>query len=144
LDNACLVALAVGDLATADCSAAMLLQHSVKHVLGYWRALGRCSRRYPNSKSPSRRLETAVCSYRVANGSHGAIGTAKWTGEPLRDVLYRAGVKAEAIAVRCNGLDEPVVEGAQGYMKSLDIRPTRAFNPARPASIRCRSTAWCH
>jgi DMSO/TMAO reductase YedYZ molybdopterin-dependent catalytic subunit len=37
----------------------------------------------------------------------------------LRDVLDRAGVKAGAIAVRFNGLDEPVVDGAPGYMDPL-------------------------
>jgi DMSO/TMAO reductase YedYZ molybdopterin-dependent catalytic subunit len=43
----------------------------------------------------------------------------------LRDVLDRAGVKAGAIAVRFNCLDEPVVDGAPGYMKSLDIDHAR-------------------
>src|SRR5882757_1072432 len=56
---------------------------------------------------------------------HGAMGNAIWTGVRLRDVLDRAGVKAGAIAVRFNGLDQPVVEGAPDFMKSLDIDHAR-------------------
>ncbi len=64
---------------------------------------------------------------RVAGGQweNGAMGNARWTGVRLRDVLDRAGVKARAIAVRFNGLDEPVTEGAPDYMKSLDIDHAR-------------------
>ena len=40
LDAACWVALAVGDLATAERSVGMLLEHSVKQALGFWQALG--------------------------------------------------------------------------------------------------------
>jgi predicted ATPase/DNA-binding winged helix-turn-helix (wHTH) protein len=40
LDAACMVALAVGDLATAERSVAMLLEHPAKHALGFWQALG--------------------------------------------------------------------------------------------------------
>jgi hypothetical protein len=43
----------------------------------------------------------------------------------LRDVLDRAGVKAGAVGVRFNGLDEPVVEGAPDFMKSLDLDHAR-------------------
>ena len=56
---------------------------------------------------------------------HGAMGNARWTGVRLRDVLDRAGVKAGAVAVRFNGLDEPVVDGAPDFMKSLDIEHAR-------------------
>ena len=64
---------------------------------------------------------------RVAGGqwAHGAMGNARWTGVRLRDLLDRAGVKAGAVAVRFNGLDEPVVDGAPDYMKSLDIDHAR-------------------
>jgi DMSO/TMAO reductase YedYZ molybdopterin-dependent catalytic subunit len=60
---------------------------------------------------------------RVAGGQwfNGAMGNAKWTGVRLRDVLNRAGVKTGAVAVRFNGLDQPVVDGAPDFMKSLDI-----------------------
>jgi hypothetical protein len=64
---------------------------------------------------------------RVPGGEwfNGAMGNAKWAGVRLRDVLDRAGVKAGAIAVRFNGLDQPVVDGAPDYMKSLDIDHAR-------------------
>jgi predicted ATPase len=41
LDAMCAVALAVGDLATAEHSVAMLLEHSARHGLGFLQALGR-------------------------------------------------------------------------------------------------------
>ncbi len=64
---------------------------------------------------------------RVSGGQwgNGAMGNARWTGVRLRDVLDRAGVKAGAVAVRCNGLDQPVVEGAPDYLKSLAIDHAR-------------------
>src|ERR1700738_4763067 len=64
---------------------------------------------------------------RVAGGQweHGAMCNARWTGVRLRDLLDRAGVKAGAVAVRFNGLDEPVVDGAPDYMKSLDVDHAR-------------------
>ena len=64
---------------------------------------------------------------RVPGGEwgNGAMGNAKWTGVRLRDVLDRAGVKAGAVAVRFNGLDEPVVDGAPDFMKSLAIDHAR-------------------
>jgi DMSO/TMAO reductase YedYZ molybdopterin-dependent catalytic subunit len=64
---------------------------------------------------------------RVAGGQwrNGAMGNARWTGVRLRDVLDRAGVKPGAVAVRFNGLDQPVVDGAPDFMKSLDIDHAR-------------------
>ena len=64
---------------------------------------------------------------RVAGGQweNGAMGNARWTGVRLRDLLDRAGVKASAISVRFNGLDEPVVDGAPDFIKSLDIDHAR-------------------
>ncbi len=53
------------------------------------------------------------------------MGNARWSGVRLRDVLDRAGVKAGAVQVRFNGLDEPVVDGAPDFMKSLDIDHAR-------------------
>jgi len=49
------------------------------------------------------------------------MGNALWTGVRLKDVLDRAGVKAGAVAVRFNGLDQPVVGNAPDFMKSLAI-----------------------
>jgi DMSO/TMAO reductase YedYZ molybdopterin-dependent catalytic subunit len=64
---------------------------------------------------------------RVPGGewSHGAMGNARWTGVRLKDVLDRAGVKAGAIQVRFNGMDEPVVPDAPDFMKSLEIDHAR-------------------
>jgi DMSO/TMAO reductase YedYZ molybdopterin-dependent catalytic subunit len=64
---------------------------------------------------------------RVPGGewSHGAMGNARWTGVRLKDVLDRAGVKAGAIQVRFDGMDEPVVADAPDFMKSLDIDHAR-------------------
>ena len=53
------------------------------------------------------------------------MGNAKWLGVCLRDVLDRAGVKPGAVAVRFNGLDEPVVADAPDFMKSLSIDHAR-------------------
>jgi DMSO/TMAO reductase YedYZ molybdopterin-dependent catalytic subunit len=64
---------------------------------------------------------------RIAGGQwrNGAMGSARWVGVRLRDVLDRAGVKAGAVAVRFNGLDEPVADGAPDFMKSLGIDHAR-------------------
>lgn len=60
-----------------------------------------------------------------AQWANGAMGNARWTGVRLRDVLDRAGVRAGAVAVRFDGLDEPVVEGAPDFRKSLAIDHAR-------------------
>jgi DMSO/TMAO reductase YedYZ molybdopterin-dependent catalytic subunit len=60
-----------------------------------------------------------------AQWAHGAMGNARWTGVRLRDVLDRAGVKAGAVQVRFNGLDEPVVSDAPDFKKSLAIDHAR-------------------
>ena len=64
---------------------------------------------------------------RIAGGqwANGAMGNALWTGVRLRDVLDRAGVKAGAVQVRFDGLDEPLVDGAPDFMKSLDVDHAR-------------------
>ena len=64
---------------------------------------------------------------RVSGGqwSHGAMGNARWIGVRLKDVLDRSGVKAGAIQVRFNGMDEPVVPDAPDFMKSLGIDHAR-------------------
>jgi DMSO/TMAO reductase YedYZ molybdopterin-dependent catalytic subunit len=60
-----------------------------------------------------------------AQWAHGAMGNAMWTGVRLKDVLDRAGIKAGAVQVRFNGLDEPVVPEAPDFRKSLDIDHAR-------------------
>jgi DMSO/TMAO reductase YedYZ molybdopterin-dependent catalytic subunit len=64
---------------------------------------------------------------RVAGGqwANGAMGNARWTGVRLKDVLDRAGVKAGAVQVRFNGMDEPVVPDGPDFKKSLDIDHAR-------------------
>jgi len=60
-----------------------------------------------------------------AQWSHGAMGNARWTGVRLKDVLDRAGVKAGAVQIRFNGMDEPIVPDAPDFMKSLNIDHAR-------------------
>ena len=64
---------------------------------------------------------------RVAGGewANGAMGNARWTGVRLKDVLDQAGVKAGAVAVRFDGLDEPLGADAPDFRKSLDIDHAR-------------------
>jgi DMSO/TMAO reductase YedYZ molybdopterin-dependent catalytic subunit len=64
---------------------------------------------------------------RVAGGQwgNGAMGNARWMGVPLRAVLDRAGVKAGAVQVRFNGMDNPVVPTGPDFMKSLSVDHAR-------------------
>jgi DMSO/TMAO reductase YedYZ molybdopterin-dependent catalytic subunit len=64
---------------------------------------------------------------RVPGGqwSNGSMGNARWTGVRLNDVLERAGVKAGAVQVRFNGMDEATVPDAPDFMKSLAIDHAR-------------------
>jgi hypothetical protein len=64
---------------------------------------------------------------RVAGGewANGAMGNARWTGVRLKDVLDQAGVKAGAVAVRFNGMDEPLLPDAPDFMKSLAVDHAR-------------------
>ena len=64
---------------------------------------------------------------RIAGGQwgNGAMGNARWTGVRLRDVLDRAGVRAGAVAVRFDGLDEPVVPDGPDFRKSLAVDHAR-------------------
>ncbi len=64
---------------------------------------------------------------RVPGGqwANGAMGNALWAGVRLKDVLDRAGVKAGAVQVRFRGADEPVVDDAPAFMKSLAIDHAR-------------------
>jgi DMSO/TMAO reductase YedYZ molybdopterin-dependent catalytic subunit len=60
-----------------------------------------------------------------AQWSHGSMGNARWRGVSLERVLDRAGVKAGAVQVRFNGMDEPLVPEAPDFMKSLAIDHAR-------------------
>ncbi|MBC7505885.1 MAG: molybdopterin-dependent oxidoreductase [Sandarakinorhabdus sp.] len=56
-----------------------------------------------------------------AQWAHGAMANARWMGVRLRDVLARAAVRPGAVQVRFSGLDDPPVEGAPDFMKSLSV-----------------------
>ncbi|GLS45683.1 molybdopterin-dependent oxidoreductase [Methylobacterium brachythecii] len=56
-----------------------------------------------------------------AQWANGAMGNALWTGVKLKDVLDKAGVKSDAVQVRFDGLDAPVVDEAPDFKKSLDV-----------------------
>ena len=49
----------------------------------------------------------------------GAMGNAVWRGVRLRDVLQKAGMKADAIEVAFNGADHPPLDKTPDFMKSL-------------------------
>lgn len=61
----------------------------------------------------------------------GAVGTAEWTGVPLRDVLERAGVRDDAVEVVLEGADtgeikeEPKSPGTISYARSLPLAKSR-------------------
>ncbi len=51
-----------------------------------------------------------------------AVGTAEWTGVPVRDLLDEAGVRASAVEVLFTGLDRGVEGGEeQAYQRSLPV-----------------------
>ncbi|HZQ41509.1 MAG TPA: molybdopterin-dependent oxidoreductase [Rhizomicrobium sp.] len=64
---------------------------------------------------------------RVAGGEwgNGAMGNARWTGVRLSDVLAKAGVKTNAVAVRFTGLDKPSVSDGPQFQKSLSLDHAR-------------------
>jgi sulfane dehydrogenase subunit SoxC len=52
-----------------------------------------------------------------------AVGTAEWTGAPLRPLLEEAGVSADAVEILFTGLDRGVEGGIeQSYERSLPLR----------------------
>lgn len=58
---------------------------------------------------------------RVPGGQwgNGAMGNARWTGVRLGDLLQRAGLAADAVAITCRGLDEPPLPTVPPFVKSL-------------------------
>jgi DMSO/TMAO reductase YedYZ molybdopterin-dependent catalytic subunit len=56
----------------------------------------------------------------------GAVGTARWTGVPLRDVLNRAGVKPTAKHIVMDGADVPV-GSVPDFVRSIPIE--KAMHP---------------
>ena len=51
----------------------------------------------------------------------GAMGNAVWRGVRLKDVLAKAGVKADALEVVFDGADHPVMEKTPDFVKSLPL-----------------------
>ena len=60
---------------------------------------------------------------RVPGGQwrHGAMGNARWTGVRLKDVLDGAGVRARAVEVAFQGLDQPPLSASPAFEKSLTL-----------------------
>jgi DMSO/TMAO reductase YedYZ molybdopterin-dependent catalytic subunit len=60
---------------------------------------------------------------RVAGGEwgNGAMGNAMWKGVRLRDVLNKAGIASDAVQVRFNGAEGPVLPGTPDFVKALDM-----------------------
>ena len=64
----------------------------------------------------------------------GAVGTAEWTGVPLRDLLAEAGPAPEAVEAVFTGADHGVERGVeQDYRRSLPMAV--ALDPARPVLV---------
>ena len=64
---------------------------------------------------------------RVGGGQlgNGAMGNARWKGVRLKDVLDKAGVKAGAKQLVCNGLDKAVLPQTPDFIKALEIDHAR-------------------
>ncbi len=64
---------------------------------------------------------------RVPGGQwrNGAMGNARWTGVRLRDLLQRAGVRAGAVEVSCDGLDEGPLPSVPDFVKALALDHAR-------------------
>ncbi|MFK4101943.1 sulfite oxidase [Streptomyces sp. NPDC019531] len=59
-----------------------------------------------------------------------AVGTAEWTGVPLRLLLSEAGVEADAVDVVCTGADHGVERGVeQDYQRSLPLDVATGTEP---------------
>jgi len=60
---------------------------------------------------------------RVSGGEwgNGAMGNAKWKGVRLKDLLNKAGLEADAVQVRFDGLDKPVLPQTPDFVKALDM-----------------------
>ncbi|WP_405014666.1 sulfite oxidase [Kitasatospora sp. NBC_01539] len=64
----------------------------------------------------------------------GGVGTADWTGVPLRDLLHRAGPAPEAVEAVFTGADHGVERGVeQDYRRSLPMAV--ALDPDRPVLV---------
>ncbi len=64
---------------------------------------------------------------RVPGGEwgNGAMGNARWKGARLREVLDKAGVQADAVQTRFNGLDTGPLPQTPDFIKALDMDVAR-------------------
>jgi predicted ATPase/DNA-binding winged helix-turn-helix (wHTH) protein len=107
LDAACVIALTVGDLAAAEQSLAVLLDHAVKHALGFWQALshsyeGQLLIKRGNAAGGVRCLRTGLAELREARyvlRLPGLLGA-------LAEGMAAAGQVAQALVV----IDEALAE----------------------------------
>jgi DMSO/TMAO reductase YedYZ molybdopterin-dependent catalytic subunit len=60
-----------------------------------------------------------------AQWGDGAMGNARWTGVPLRDLLATAGLKAGAVDVSFAGLDRSGYSSVPDFVKSLSVDQAR-------------------
>jgi len=51
----------------------------------------------------------------------GAMGSARWKGARLKDVLAKAGIKAEAVEIVLDGADGPVMPATPDFVKSIPV-----------------------
>ncbi len=60
---------------------------------------------------------------RVGGGqaANGLMGNARWRGVTLKAVLARAGVQKDAVQIRFDGMDGPVMAGTPDFAKALDV-----------------------
>lgn len=60
---------------------------------------------------------------RVAGGqwANGAMGNARWKGVRLRDILNKAGVENDAVQVKFNGLEGPILPATPDFRKALNM-----------------------
>jgi sulfite dehydrogenase (cytochrome) subunit A len=52
---------------------------------------------------------------------NGSMGNARWTGIPLKAVLDKAAISADAKQVTFRGLDSPVLPSTSAFIKALDL-----------------------
>lgn len=58
----------------------------------------------------------------------GSMGNALWKGARLKDVLSRAGVRAETVEVVVGGADRPALDATPDFVKSIPIDKARDDN----------------
>jgi sulfite dehydrogenase len=66
---------------------------------------------------------------------NGAIGNARWTGVRLKDLLAAAKVKAGAVDVSFNGLDDAVLPSAPGFAGTPDFVKALPFDRANDGEV---------